>query len=196
MTPIAIQIASTTLRVKIPHFQTRSTFDKNFIAAATSKKPIATLTEFIHPPARGSWAIHCGTSARTKNGKANTAEKASMPTSGRCQSPCEAETSIVPTNGDVHVNDVSVNVSPISRAPITPLPSPSCVRVMRSSFVKTPVGMFISYAPNRLNAKKRNMPVISRLIHGFAAKRLIPAAPTNIASSIPTSVKVATIPSE
>ena len=58
MTPIAIQIARTTLRVNIPHFQTRSTLEINFIAAATSRKPIATLTEFIHPPARGSCAIH------------------------------------------------------------------------------------------------------------------------------------------
>jgi hypothetical protein len=38
--------------------------------------------------------------------------------------------------------------------------------------------------------------VISRFTHGFAAKRFIPAAPTNTASSIPNSVNVATIPSD
>src|SRR5687767_5747793 len=124
MIPIAIQMASTVLRVKIPHFQTTSTFEMNFIAAATSRKPIATLTEFIHPPARGMCENHCGTSASTKNGNDKTVEKASIPTSGICQSPCDAETRIVPTNGDVHVNEVNVNVSPIRSAPIMPLPSP------------------------------------------------------------------------
>ena len=38
--------------------------------------------------------------------------------------------------------------------------------------------------------------MISRLIHGFAAKRFIPEAPTNIASSIPSTVNVAIIPIE
>ena len=59
-----------------------------------------------------------------------------------------------------------------------------------------PVGIVISYAPKRLNAKNKKIAVISRLIHGFAAKRFIPAAPTNIASSIPSSVNVAMMPSE
>src|SRR4051812_2889882 len=103
--PIAIQIASTTSRVKMPHFHTRSTFDMNFIAAATSRNPIATLTEFIQPPARGSCENHCGTSARMKNGSAKTDENASIPTSGIRQFPCEADTRIVPTNGDVQVKD-------------------------------------------------------------------------------------------
>src|SRR4051794_39448649 len=101
----------------MPHFQTRSTLEMNFIAAATSRKPIATFTEFIQPPARGSCEIHCGTSARIKNGRAKTVENASIPTSGIRQFPCDAETRIVPTKGDVHVNDVKVNVRPISRAP-------------------------------------------------------------------------------
>src|SRR3954465_6256300 len=108
MTPIAIQTDSTTSRVNIPHFHTRSTLDMNFIAAATSRNPIATFTEFIQPPARGSCDTHCGTSARTKKGRANTVENASIPTNGIFQFPCDAETRIVPTNGDVHVNEVSV----------------------------------------------------------------------------------------
>ena len=113
----------------------------NFIAAATSRKPIATLTEFIQPPARGSCETSCGASASTKNGSAKTVENASIPTSGIFQSPCDAETRIVPTNGDVQVKDVSVNVSPISSAPTIPLPSPSLLRVRLSSFVKMPVGI-------------------------------------------------------
>src|SRR5688500_12238230 len=121
MMPSAIQIASTNERVKIPQFQIKSTFEINFIAAATSRKPIETLIEFIQPPARGSCATYCGTSARTKNGRAKTVEKASIPTSGICQSPFAAETRIVPTNGDVQVKLVNVKVKPINNAPIIPL---------------------------------------------------------------------------
>src|SRR5215213_92706 len=194
--PIAIQIASTTGRVKIPQCQTKSTFERNFIAAATSRKPIETLMEFIQPPARGSCETHCGTSASTKNGKAKTVEKASIPRSGICQLPCDAETRIVPTNGDVQVNEVSVKVKPIKSAPTIPLPSPSWLRVRLSNLVKTEVGTLISYEPKRLKAKKRKIPVIKRLTQGFAAKRFIPAAPTKIARSIPSAVKVRIIPIE
>src|SRR5688572_18887027 len=135
MMPIAIQMASTNERVKIPHFQIRSTFEINFIAAAISRKPIVTLTEFIQPPALGNCETSCGASASTKKGRAKTVENASIPTSGSCQFPCEAETRIVPTNGEVQVKLVSVKVKPISSAPTIPLPSPSFVRVRLSSLV-------------------------------------------------------------
>src|SRR5688500_2639161 len=115
-----IQIERTTSRVKIPHLQTKSTFEINFIAAATSRNPIATLIEFIQPPARGKFETSCGASARTKNGSAKTVEKASIPTSGICHSPLEAVTSIVPTNGEVQVKLVRVKVKPIKSAPIIP----------------------------------------------------------------------------
>src|SRR5690606_16727637 len=196
MIPIATQKAITTSRVKMPHFQTRSTFEMNFIAAATSRKPIETLTEFIQPPARGSCDAHCGTKARIKNGKAKTVANASIPNSGFCQSPCDAATRIVPTKGDVQVNDVRVKVSPISNAPTTPLPSPSRDRVNESSLVSRPDGIVISYAPKRLKAKKRKIAAIRIFTQGFAAKRFIPAAPTKIASNIPSKVKVAMMPSE
>src|SRR6185295_17146563 len=120
----------------MPHFQIKSTFEINFIAAATSRKPIATFTEFIQPPARGSCEISCGANASTKNGSAKTVENESIPISGICQFPCEAETRIVPTNGEVQVKLVNVKVNPISSAPTIPLPSPSLVRVRLSSFVK------------------------------------------------------------
>src|SRR5688572_14358839 len=123
-------------RVKIPHFQIISTFEINFIAAATSRKPIETLIEFIQPPARGSWETYCGIKARTKDGRAKTVEKASIPMSGICHSPCDAETRIVPTNGDVQVKLVKVKVKPIKSAPTMPLPSPSLLRVRLSSRVK------------------------------------------------------------
>src|SRR5258705_10607339 len=109
----ATQLARTTSRVKIPQRHTRSTFDRNFIAAATSSKPITTLTALSHPPDFGSCETSCGTSANTKNGSAKTIENASMPTTGYIHLPCAAITSSVPPNGPVQVNDASENISPI-----------------------------------------------------------------------------------
>ncbi len=86
-------------------FPDQITFEINFIAAATSRNPIATLIEFIQPPARGRVETSCGASARTKNGSAKTLEKASIPSIGNCHAPFDAETRIVPTNGDVQVKD-------------------------------------------------------------------------------------------
>src|SRR5688572_25119807 len=99
--------------------------------------------------------MSCGANANTKNGNANIVENASIPNSGIRQLPWADETMIEPTKGDVHVKDVSVNVSPINKAPTTPLPSPSLLRVKLSSLVSTFVGTLISYAPNRLNAKNK-----------------------------------------
>src|SRR5215469_2960974 len=126
--PIPTQIAKTTCRVNMPQRHTRSAFERNFIAAATSRKPTKTLTEIIQPPDFGSCDRNCGARARKKNGTANTVEKASMPTSGHRQFPCAVMTNNVPTNGAVHVNDVSVKVEPIKRAPTTLLLSLRRVR--------------------------------------------------------------------
>src|SRR5215472_10751827 len=121
--PIETHVAKTTCRVKIPQCQTRSAFERNFIAAAISRNPTTTLTEIIQPPDFGSCERNCGAKARKKNGTANTVEKASMPASGHRQFPCAVMTNNVPTNGAVQVNDVSVKVEPIKRAPTTLLVS-------------------------------------------------------------------------
>ena len=47
-------------------------------------------------------------------------------------------------NGDVHVNDVSVNVKPIKSPPMYALPLPSSARVTLSSFVRSEAGTAIS----------------------------------------------------
>ena len=47
---MASQTANTTSRVKNRQFQTRSTFETNFIAAATSRNPMVTLTN-VQPAA-------------------------------------------------------------------------------------------------------------------------------------------------
>ena len=65
---------STTLRVKMPHDQTRSAFDRNFIAAASSRNPITTFTRASQGPERGNWLTSCGATASTTNGSAKVAE--------------------------------------------------------------------------------------------------------------------------
>src|SRR5262245_18040348 len=50
---------------------------RNLTTAASSRKPITTLIAFIHEPARGIVFKRLGNRARTKNGDANAAEKAS-----------------------------------------------------------------------------------------------------------------------
>ena len=77
------------------------------------------MTELSQPPDRGSCETSCGARARTKNGRAKTVENASIPRMGYIQSPCAAITSSVPTNGAVHVKEVSENTNPISSTPAT-----------------------------------------------------------------------------
>ena len=110
-TAITIHDTSTTSRVKMPHDHTRSAFDRNFIAAASSRNPITTFTRASHGPERGNWLTSCGAGASTTNGSAKVAEYASSPAIGRCQSPCAATTSSVPRNAAVQVSEVRVNVS-------------------------------------------------------------------------------------
>src|SRR5215469_8472861 len=136
--PIPTQIAKTTCRVNMPQRHTRSAFERNFIAAATSRKPTKTLTEIIQPPDFGNCDRTCGARARKKNGTANTVENVSMPASGHRQFPCVVMTNNVPTKGAVHVNDVSVKVEPINKAPTTLFPS--LLRVNESSLFVIAVG--------------------------------------------------------
>jgi len=145
------------------------------------------LTEFIQPPARGICVISCGRSASKKNGRANTKENPTMPTSGHLQFPWEANTRSVPTNGAVHVNDVRENVRPMSMMPTT---LPSCFPVaLRFKRFMSPIGTCRKKTPNRLRAKLRKTVVMMRLTQGFEANLLIPEAPKTIASDIPSATK-------
>src|SRR5437867_7526653 len=163
------QTASTTSREKTRQFQTRSTFEMNFIAAASSRKPIVTLTEFSHPPLLGSAVRNLGTRARKKNGAAKTSENPSIPRAGQSQSPCEVATRTVPTKGTVHVKLVNVNVRPMSTVCRYPPVSPAL-----ESLVRTLEGMLIWYSPKRLRANPTKIDVIVRFTQGFAANWLIP----------------------
>src|SRR5688572_32093730 len=65
----------TTLRVKMPQPHTRSTFDRNFSAAASSSSPIVAFTDSSHAPERGSAATACGAHARSTKGNAKRSEE-------------------------------------------------------------------------------------------------------------------------
>src|SRR5271167_3760783 len=114
MIAMATHIASTRSREKKCHDQMRSTFEKNFSAAAISRKPITTFTLFIHVPERGSDFIAFGKSASRKNGAAKILANTTMPRSGTNHDPRENATISVPTNGTVQVKLVSEKTNPMS----------------------------------------------------------------------------------
>src|SRR5688572_10296204 len=155
----------TTLRVKMPQPHTRSTFDRNFNAAASSNNPIVAFTDSSHAPERGSAATACGAQASTTNGNAKIDENTSRPPSGHCQSPCDATTSNVPRKGAVQVNDVRVNARLISKVPAyRPRPASAEAAVVRNRD-----GSASSNAPNRFSANSMNRAAMPRFNHGFAA---------------------------
>src|SRR5215204_2151052 len=141
---MTIQDTSTTLRVTIPHDHTRSALDRNFMAAAISRSPIATLTRASHGPDRGTWLANCGAAASATKGSANVA---------------------------VHVSDVTVKVAAMSSVPVSV--APRC-REAASARDTSRYGSGMSNTPNRFSANTTNNAVMPRLTHGFAANRFSP----------------------
>jgi len=66
------QIERNTGRVKPPSLSTRSMFDKNLSAAASSKNPMKAFAVTIQPPDFGRRFIKLGNIARSRNGSAKT----------------------------------------------------------------------------------------------------------------------------
>ncbi len=76
-TDSAIQAHSTDSNVNsigLPGLSATSMLPRNFSAAASSRKPMTTLTLLSQPPLRGSFFSRLGNRAMTKNGAANVAE--------------------------------------------------------------------------------------------------------------------------
>src|SRR5436853_5692836 len=90
-------------RVSNFNCQTKSAPDKNFSAAASSRKPINAFTETSQPPDFGSFASHCGNSASRKNGEANAAPNTIMPSVGQSAPLRAVVASNVPPNTTVQV---------------------------------------------------------------------------------------------
>src|SRR6202044_1029628 len=127
---------------------------KNLKAAASSRKPMTTLTEFNQEPLLGSLRNKVGNRARKKNGEAKVAENA-RPPSRLCQNgrAVAAVPLKPPRKGATHAKLMMVNVSAMNTVPTKP-PLPSrddvyCARLCGNS---------ISYTPNRLSAKNMNSP--------------------------------------
>src|SRR5437763_10844977 len=96
-------------RVKTPSCHTKSALERNFTAAASSKKAIKPLTVFSQEPDFGNLPRNCGNMASKKNGRAKAMLKPSMPTTGKSLDAAVAVApfepaelpSTVPTNGTV-----------------------------------------------------------------------------------------------
>src|SRR5687768_192480 len=114
------QTARKTGCVRKPRRHCKSTLERNFSAAASSRKPMKALTVTSQEPDFGILARYEGNSASRKNGEAKAVLKASMPTIGQTRSPCVAEASNPPTKPNVQVKEVSVKVSPIKSGPTNP----------------------------------------------------------------------------
>ena len=95
---VIVQVAKTTVWVKKPKFHTRSILLRNLNAAANSRNPMTTLTEFNQPPDWGILARYCGNKARKKNGVAKAVLKMTIPNTGQNHCPCDAATSNNPRN--------------------------------------------------------------------------------------------------
>src|SRR6267154_3585432 len=180
-TPTPIQTDKTNCLVKIPQCQIRSEFERNFTAAAISRKPKTIFICSIQTPAFGNRASICGASASTKKGMANAVENASMPAKGHRQLPCAVMTRSVPTNGAVQVKEVSVKVEAISKAPMAFVVS--LLRVNASSLLVKPAGTWMKYTPNNENAKAIKNAATRRFTHGLVASRLTPPAPKTALNS-------------
>jgi len=70
----------------MPQCDTKSALDKNLKAAATSKNPSTTFTEFNQPPDFGKAFIKAGKAAKMVNGKAKANPNPPIP-AVNCQAP-------------------------------------------------------------------------------------------------------------
>ena len=87
------------------------------------------------------------------------------------------------------MNEVNVNVNAINNIPATPALSSFCkLNCLNDD------GAWISYIPNRLNAKKTKSNAMKRFIYGLDAIWFAPEAPREIAKIKPKDVKIVMIP--
>ena len=152
--------------------KTKSAFDKNLKAKASSKKPSETLTELSHPPDFGNDFSQFGNKANSINGKAKALEKPSMPITG-AMPPFEADsTSNVPTIGPVHEKDTIAKANAMNKIPIMP-PLSACLSI---EFAHE-LGNIISKAPKNDVAKTNKSTKKATLNHGLVDNAFKASAP-------------------
>ena len=91
---------------KIPQCATRSAFDKNFKANASSTKPNVTFSVFSQPPELGSFSRNFGNIANKAKGSPSAKPKPPIPTVN-CQAPESAVRE--PANKDPKIGPVQEN---------------------------------------------------------------------------------------
>ena len=99
---------------------TKSAFDKNLNAKASSKNPKNTFTVFSHPPDLGKVFIQPGNAANNVNGRAKANEKPNIPTNGPIPPIVADSTRSVPTIGPVQENETRASANAIKKIPTIP----------------------------------------------------------------------------
>ena len=107
---------------KNPHPETRSAFDKNFNASASSIKPNVILNFFIQVPDFGRFLIKFGKRANIAKGSANEIPKPSIPAVNWYAPPLidNDPTNKEPSIGPVHEKETSAKVKDMKKMPIIP----------------------------------------------------------------------------
>ena len=131
---------------------TKSAFDANLKANASSKNPNVTFTAFNHPPDFGNEFNQPGKAANKPNGSAKPIEKPSIPRNGASISPvAPALKSSGPIKPLVHEKETKVNVNAIKKIPRYP-PLSLCASILFTN----DDGNTISNAPKNEKAKTIN----------------------------------------
>ena len=115
-----IQMDRKTSRSSQCSCKTKSAFDKNLKASASSKNPKTTFTVLSQPPDFGSEFSQPGNAANKVKGKANAKEKPNIPTNGAIPPLEAASTNNVPTIGPVHEKETMASANAINKIPIKP----------------------------------------------------------------------------
>ena len=124
--PTNIQIAINISLFSKPQCITRSAFERNLNAKASSIKPNTTFTVFSHPPDLGNELKRFGKSANKAKGNASANPNPAIP-DVNCMAPPSADNepaSKDPKIGPVQENETSASVSAIKKIP-TIFPAPA-----------------------------------------------------------------------
>ena len=179
---MAIQMAINTSRSNQWLCSTKSAFDKNLNAKASSKNPNTTLTVLSHPPDLGIECSHPGKAAKKAKGSAIANEKPNIPIIGAIPPSEAACTKSVPTMGPVQENDTIASAKAIKKMPTKPLRS-----AWASILVLHELGKVSSNAPKNDTAKTTKIMKNMRLNQKLLAKAFSASEPKTAVTTEPKS---------
>src|SRR5690554_6344088 len=140
---------------------TKSAFERNLKARASSRNPRTTFTELSQPPDCGSELSQPGKAAKSANGRAIAKLKPNRPIIGAVPPLVAASTSKLPSIGPVQENDTSASTNAIKKIPINPPLS-----AFESALVIEELGRVISKAPRNAMANTIDKTKKARLNQG------------------------------